>query len=147
MNSNFIVSFSVELRGQSNYSSSLTNSDQEFSGCSAASSRRASHAAGVGAGSRRSSAYQGGAAAAAASAVSPGGPHMTPAVGPPHMTPAVEVATGPPPSQYRVAMLGASGVGKSSLTSQFLSSDHMNTYASVGKCGVQTKKQGKGALS
>jgi GTPase SAR1 family protein len=38
-----------------------------------------------------------------------------------------------PPKQYRVAMLGASGVGKSSLTSQFLSSDHMNTYDSVGK--------------
>ena len=49
------------------------------------------------------------------------------------MTPAIEVATGPPPQQYRVAMLGASGVGKSALTSQFLSSDHMNTYDNVGK--------------
>ena len=37
------------------------------------------------------------------------------------------------PVQYTVAILGASGVGKSSLTSQFLSSDHMNTYDSVGK--------------
>ncbi|CAB4060161.1 unnamed protein product [Lepeophtheirus salmonis] len=34
---------------------------------------------------------------------------------------------------YKVAMLGASGVGKSALTSQFLSSDDMNTYDSVGK--------------
>ena len=34
--------------------------------------------------------------------------------------------------QYRVAMLGASEVGKSALTSQFLSSDHMNTYDTVG---------------
>jgi hypothetical protein len=41
-----------------------------------------------------------------------------------------------PPKQYRVAMLGASGVGKSSLTSQFLSSDHMNTYDSVGKIWI-----------
>ncbi len=30
-------------------------------------------------------------------------------------------------------MLGASEVGKSALTSQFLSSDHMNTYDTVGK--------------
>lgn len=37
------------------------------------------------------------------------------------------------PKQYRVAMLGAASVGKSSLTSQFLSSDHMNTYDTVGK--------------
>ena len=34
---------------------------------------------------------------------------------------------------FRVAMLGASEVGKSALTSQFLSSDHMNTYDTVGK--------------
>ncbi len=47
----------------------------------------------------------------------------------------VEVArpSAPPPEAYRVAMLGASGVGKSALTSQFLSSDHMNTYDAVGK--------------
>jgi len=36
-----------------------------------------------------------------------------------------------PPKQYRVTMLGATGVGKSALTSQFLSSDHMNTYDTV----------------
>ncbi len=47
----------------------------------------------------------------------------------------VERATGPPPQAHRVAMLGASGVGKSALTSQFLSSDHMNTYDAVGKEG------------
>ena len=35
--------------------------------------------------------------------------------------------------QFRVALLGASEVGKSALTSQFLSSDHMNTYDTVGK--------------
>ena len=40
------------------------------------------------------------------------------------------------PIQYTVAMLGASGVGKSALTSQFLSSDHMNTYDTVGKYKV-----------
>ena len=40
---------------------------------------------------------------------------------------------GPPPQAHRVAMLGASGVGKSALTSQFLSSDHMNTYDAVGE--------------
>ena len=45
----------------------------------------------------------------------------------------VERARGPPPEQFRVAMLGASGVGKSALTSQFLSSDHMNTYDNIGK--------------
>ena len=56
------------------------------------------------------------------------------------MTPAIEVATGPPPQQYRVAMLGASGVGKSALTSQFLSSDHMNTYDNVGKEDVETER-------
>ncbi len=33
----------------------------------------------------------------------------------------------------RVLMLGGPGVGKSSLCSQFLSSDHINTYMSVGK--------------
>lgn len=44
----------------------------------------------------------------------------------------VERAVGPPPAAHRVAMLGASGVGKSALTSQFLSSDHMNTYDAVG---------------
>ena len=37
------------------------------------------------------------------------------------------------PVQYTVTMLGGSGVGKSALTSQFLSSDHMNTYDTVGK--------------
>ena len=49
------------------------------------------------------------------------------------MRPAVEVATGPPPKRYKVTMLGAPGVGKSALTSQFLSSDHMNTYDNVGE--------------
>ena len=39
----------------------------------------------------------------------------------------------PPLKQYRVTILGAAAVGKSSLTSQFLSSDHMNTYDTVGK--------------
>ena len=38
-----------------------------------------------------------------------------------------------PAKQYRVTILGAAAVGKSSLTSQFLSSDHMNTYDTVGK--------------
>ena len=51
------------------------------------------------------------------------------------MRPAVEVATGPPPKRYKVTMLGAPGVGKSALTSQFLSSDHMNTYDNVGESG------------
>lgn len=45
----------------------------------------------------------------------------------------VEVVSGPPPEQFKVAMLGATGVGKSSLTSQFLTSDHMNTYDNVGE--------------
>jgi len=36
-----------------------------------------------------------------------------------------------PAKQYRVTILGAAAVGKSSLTSQFLSSDHMNTYDTV----------------
>ena len=72
--------------------------------CSASSSRRASR------GSRRaSSACRGGAAAETLL--------EEPAI----------------PIQYTVAMLGASGVGKSALTSQFLSSDHMNTYDTVGK--------------
>ena len=49
----------------------------------------------------------------------------------------------PPPPQkkthtqhycvVRILMLGAPGVGKSSLCSQFLSSDHINTYVSVGR--------------
>ena len=34
---------------------------------------------------------------------------------------------------YRVVMLGGQGVGKSAICSQFLSSDHVNTYESVGK--------------
>ena len=55
------------------------------------------------------------------------------AAGPKLMRPAVEVATGPPPRRYKVTMLGAPGVGKSALTSQFLSSDHMNTYDNVGE--------------
>ena len=33
---------------------------------------------------------------------------------------------------YRVVMLGGGGVGKSAICSQFLSSDHVNTYESVG---------------
>ena len=54
------------------------------------------------------------------------------------MRPAVEVATGPPPKRYKVTMLGAPGVGKSALTSQFLSSDHMNTYDNVGESVSQS---------
>ena len=46
-----------------------------------------------------------------------------------------------PPRQYRVTILGAAGVGKSALTSQFLSSDHMNTYDSVGKIFFPLSKQ------
>ena len=34
---------------------------------------------------------------------------------------------------YRVLMLGASGVGKTSLCAQFLSSDHINTYDRAGQ--------------
>ena len=34
---------------------------------------------------------------------------------------------------YRVVMLGSQGVGKSAICSQLLSSDHVNTYESVGK--------------
>ena len=34
---------------------------------------------------------------------------------------------------YRVVMLGAQGVGKSAICSQFLSSDHVNTYENVGE--------------
>ena len=57
------------------------------------------------------------------------------------MRPAVEVATGPPPKRYKVTMLGAPGVGKSALTSQFLSSDHMNTYDNVGESVSQSVHQ------
>ena len=63
--------------------------------------------------------------AAAAAAAGAGGSKL--------MRPAVEVGTGPPPRRYKVTMLGAPGVGKSALTSQFLSSDHMNTYDNVGE--------------
>ena len=34
---------------------------------------------------------------------------------------------------YRVVMLGGQGVGKSAICSQFLSSDHVNTYENVGR--------------
>ncbi len=106
---------SQELR---NYSSSVTNSAED---CSVGSSRRASRA------SRRGSSVKRGR--------SPGPPQgeivtLADASG---QEVEVEVVSGPPPRQYRVAMLGASGVGKSSLTSQFLSSDHMNTYDNVGE--------------
>ena len=33
---------------------------------------------------------------------------------------------------FRVLMLGSSGVGKSALCSQFMSSDHINTYIKIG---------------
>ena len=39
---------------------------------------------------------------------------------------------------YRVVMLGGQGVGKSAICSQFLSSDHVNTYESVGKRSLIT---------
>ena len=42
---------------------------------------------------------------------------------------------------YRVVMLGSRGVGKSSICSQFLSSDHVNTYDSVGKYLMRTPIQ------
>ena len=87
----------------SNIDSSRTNSEDFSPICSASSSRRASR------GSRRtSSACRGGATAETL----------------------LEESS---PIQYTVAMLGASGVGKSALTSQFLSSDHMNTYDTVGE--------------
>ena len=100
----FILFFiSVNIEN-SGISSSRTNSEDVSPICSASSSRRASR------GSRRaSSACRGGAKAE---------------------TLLEEPVT---PIQYTVAMLGASGVGKSALTSQFLSSDHMNTYDTVGK--------------
>ena len=38
------------------------------------------------------------------------------------------------PSPFRVLMLGASGVGKTALTAQFMTSEYLNTYdASLGK--------------
>ena len=37
-------------------------------------------------------------------------------------------------SNSRVLLLGASGVGKSSLCAQFLSSEHINAYDKVGQC-------------
>ena len=39
----------------------------------------------------------------------------------------------------RVLILGAAGVGKSSLCSQFLSSEHINTYATVGEFVISGK--------
>lgn len=106
---------SIDQRLNSAYSSSLTNSDVDvdFGNYSGNSSRRHSRA------SRRSSMLP----AAAAAAAGAGGSKL--------MRPAVEVGTGPPPRRYKVTMLGAPGVGKSALTSQFLSSDHMNTYDNV----------------
>ena len=43
------------------------------------------------------------------------------------------VASKLPVRSYRVSVMGAADVGKSSLTSQFLSSQHMNTYDTVGQ--------------
>ena len=43
------------------------------------------------------------------------------------------VASKLPVRSYRVSVIGAADVGKSSLTSQFLSSQHMNTYDTVGQ--------------
>ena len=40
---------------------------------------------------------------------------------------------------YRVVMLGGPGVGKSAISSQFLSSDHVNTYESVGETNFALK--------
>ena len=39
---------------------------------------------------------------------------------------------------HRVVMFGGAGVGKSALCSQFLSSDHVNTYESVGENKYQS---------
>ncbi|XP_055373146.1 uncharacterized protein LOC129606700 isoform X3 [Condylostylus longicornis] len=40
----------------------------------------------------------------------------------------------PPPPRYRIVMLGDSGVGKTALVSQFMTSEYMHTYdASLGK--------------
>lgn len=38
----------------------------------------------------------------------------------------------PPPVQFSIAMLGAMGVGKTALTTQFLSSENANTYEDDG---------------
>ena len=96
----------------------MSSSGDDYSYGSANSSRRASRAA-----SRRSSSHR----------PSMANIHGAAAAGNALLDLEVERATGPPPERFRVAMLGASGVGKSALTSQFLSSDHMNTYDNVGK--------------
>ena len=86
-----------------------TNTDDDVSGqCSGASSRRPSRV------NSRKSSYR------PRKSSKNGGD-----VASPEESPVIKV--------FRVAMLGASEVGKSALTSQFLSSDHMNTYDTVGK--------------
>lgn len=42
-------------------------------------------------------------------------------------------------AKYRAVLLGDSGVGKTALVSQFMTSDYMNTYdASLGESTIQT---------
>ena len=43
-------------------------------------------------------------------------------------------ASAPPPAPYRVLVLGAPGVGKSSLINQFMTSEYLHAYdTSIGK--------------
>lgn len=45
--------------------------------------------------------------------------------------------------KYRVVMLGDSGVGKTALVSQFMTSEYMNTYdASLGECSTGNERVG-----
>jgi hypothetical protein len=62
-------------------------------------------------------------------------PNQTPNQSPrPSIAPQPPSPTGPT-SHYRVAMIGARGVGKSALISQFLTSDSINAYdGQDGKC-------------
>ena len=100
----YLLTLNRHSSSADNILSSRTNTDDDFSAPgSASSSRRPSK------GSRRGSSYRGAMGATG------------------------ETIEENPPKQYRVTMLGATGVGKSALTSQFLSSDHMNTYDTVGK--------------
>lgn len=65
-------------------------------------------------------------------------PNQTPNQSPrPSIAPQPPSPTGPT-SHYRVAMIGARGVGRSALISQFLTSDSINAYEGPdGKCWVE----------
>lgn len=51
-------------------------------------------------------------------------------------------------SKYRVVLLGDSGVGKTALVSQFMTSEYINTYdASLGKLYLSIGAQNLSVLS